>query len=652
MYEFFVALKYLIPKKKSLNATIISLISIFVITLVIWLILVFLSVTRGIEKNWLNKLTTLNAHLRIIPTKKYYNSYYYQIDKISKNSNFTLKTIREKYRSATSDPYNNKIDREIPQILPKKESYEDGSIIDPVKKSYEILKSKKDIYFQDYEISAAPLKISLLRQFKNFVDKESFISQMSYILSLPENNPYLSSIILKPKIDDLNNLLFYLKKEESSQDFFRFFKNIKIKKINICSIDKKTFPENSYFTAFAKFKKNKPIKIFIENSSLKTSKLIKGIIFFKNGNFIFKNEKNKYFLENCKVYIKNPYILNISEKFLPKLLITTKIQNKELKGKVDLTDLKILEANIKFSFDKPPKYEPLWIYKINNKIIMPKNIFYYPIILPKMFKKNGVLLGDKGCFSYTERAPFSIKENKIKVFVSGFYDPGVLPIGNRSVIASKNITSTLLSSSFIPEDISSNGIFIWAKNITSVDQIKKDLEKHFKKEKIDKFWRIETYNEYPFSKDLMQQFQSDRLLFTLIAIIILIVAFCNIISFLIILVNDKKKEIATLQAMGATKKSIALIFGFCGIVVSSISSVFGILTALFTLRHLDSLIKFLSFLQGHSMFNKAFFGEKLPNTFSIEALFFILISIPIISIISAIVPAIKACKINPSKILR
>ena len=69
MFEFSVIRKYLIPQKKQLSVALIASMSVGVIALVVWLVLIFLSVTEGIEKNWLEKLTSLNAPLRINPTK-------------------------------------------------------------------------------------------------------------------------------------------------------------------------------------------------------------------------------------------------------------------------------------------------------------------------------------------------------------------------------------------------------------------------------------------------------------------------------------------------------------------------------------------------------------------------------------------------------
>src|SRR3990167_1496546 len=95
--------------------------SVAVISIVVWLVVVFLSVTSGIEKNWLTKLTSLYAPIRISPTDAYYNSYYYLIDNFASNSNYSLKTIGEKAISKQSDPYLSDMDIEIPVSFPKKE---------------------------------------------------------------------------------------------------------------------------------------------------------------------------------------------------------------------------------------------------------------------------------------------------------------------------------------------------------------------------------------------------------------------------------------------------------------------------------------------------------------------------------------------------
>ena len=118
MFELSIALKYLIPRKKQLSVALISLMSVTVISLVVWLLLIFLSVTEGIERNWLQKLTSLNAPLRIAPTQAYYASYYYKIDSVSSLSDFSTKTLAEKQSAPSTDPYSEEEDGELPRFFP------------------------------------------------------------------------------------------------------------------------------------------------------------------------------------------------------------------------------------------------------------------------------------------------------------------------------------------------------------------------------------------------------------------------------------------------------------------------------------------------------------------------------------------------------
>jgi len=453
-------------------------ISVVVVTLVVWLVLVFLSVTAGIEKTWISKLTSLYAPLRICPTDDYYRSYFYQIDAYASASNHTLKTIGEKAQSLASDPYVVMDDMELPQRLSKSELDGEGSLIDPVKLAFRALGETKhtfaDLTYQDYEISGALLKLELLRE-----GRISYLSQMSYLLSFQQENPFFSTLLLDA-----------------------------------------------------------------------------------------------------------PHALSDNE-----------------------------------------------------------------VLLPKSYQANGVQVGDHGVLSYSATTSAVSQEQRIPIRVVGFYDPGLLSIGNRSLIVPSHITRQIYSSSqtFCPDGSPTNGIFVWPKNIKEVPKIAERLQKRFQQMGIDKYWKITSFEEYEFSKDLLQQFRSDRLLFSLIGAIILFVACCNIISLLILLVNDKKREIAILQSMGATRKSIVCIFAICGTAMGVLSCLLGTTAALFTLRNLDTLLVFLSKIQGKT---PLIFHQTLSKELSAEALFFTLLATPILSLFAALLPALKASRIRASTVLR
>lgn len=461
--------------------------SVLVISLVIWLVLIFLSVTAGIEKNWHRKLTSLYAPLRISPTEHYYSSYYYLVDSIASASNYSLKTIGEKKLAPVTDPYSKEVDAEIPLFWAKPEK----PLSDPVKTAYEILerlkKKEPGLFFQDYEISGALLRLNIHKPASSGV---ATLSQMSYLISLTEENPNLSSLIIEP-----------------------------------ASHEKWVWPNWGDTT---------------------------------------------------------------------------------------------------------------------------------PVLLPKNYKENGVKFGDRGSLSYSAPTAVSMQEQQIPIRVAGFYDAGILSVGNKSILVPQSVTRTIhaVSQTFSPDGTPTNGIFLWTEDLSQIKSVKTLVSQAFNEAGISSYWKIASFEEYEFAKDLLQQFQSDRTLFLLIASIILIVACTNIISLLVLLVNDKKKEIAILQSMGASFKSIAAIFGTCGIAMGLMSCLLGSSLAIFTLKHLDTLVSFLTFLQGHVAFNPAFFGQALPNELSFEALLFVLIATPILSLAAGLIPAIKASRIRPSSVLR
>ena len=80
MFEFSIALRYLLPSKSLRTLSFVGILATLVISVVLWLLFVFVSITHSIENQWLSKMTALSAPLRIKPSKAYFNSYYYQID--------------------------------------------------------------------------------------------------------------------------------------------------------------------------------------------------------------------------------------------------------------------------------------------------------------------------------------------------------------------------------------------------------------------------------------------------------------------------------------------------------------------------------------------------------------------------------------------
>lgn len=306
--------------------------------------------------------------------------------------------------------------------------------------------------------------------------------------------------------------------------------------------------------------------------------------------------------------------------------------------------------SFEFSQAESGKSSPLWYL---NGLPSP-NSFGTPVLLPKSYRDAGAAVGDLGTLAYSFPTASAIQELRTPIYIAGFYDPGIIPSGGKFLIAPEELVSEVRSAqgqdeSRIPP---TTGINIRLADREKADALKAALLKQLEDRGIARYWKVETYKDYDFSRDLIKQLGSEKRLFSLLAAIIIIVACSNIISMLIILVNDKKKEIGILRSMGATSLSIMTIFGTCGIVMGVAGSLIGTLAALLTLQNLQGLVDLISWFQGYEMFNPMFYGDTLPSTISLEAFMFVIAMTGIISLLAGVIPAVKACLLKPSATLR
>lgn len=706
MFELSVALKYLLPRWRQLSVSIISLISILVISLVVWLIVVFLSVTHGLEKIWTQKLIALTAPIRITPTENYYHSYYYLVDGISADSDFTHKTIREKLQAAASDPYNPEEDEEIPALWLTADRNAAGALNDPVKKAYAALQNLKHVpglRVKDYELTAGNLQLHLVRNAAQVAPQmvllpdetnhvHSSLSQVAWLGSFDPHQVNLLQALLPIDSKDLTNVLEMSdfasgKKGEQSDEFLladaqtvrqrlhAFFDKVAIRSLktpaNGWVIPRHLFSANETYAVHAEMVKGKPTHIWISGGaeSLPAS---------NDQGQLRVDDKNHFYLKlaheatEMQVAASTPILLNGDFAFPAQLAASSlekaakssdllfeaefKVQGKVWKGLIPFQNLKIDEADFSSVYSKTPSEVPEWLFVTTEQKSKTLNLPAFAnkgegVLLPKSFKEAGVLIGDSGHLSYMSPTASSVQEQLIPIFVAGFYDPGIIPIGGKLILISQETTS-LIRSAQNEQVLSSNGINVNFERLHEAPQIKASIQKAFDEAGIASYWKIETFREFEFTRDLIQQLGTERTLWSLIATVIIIVACSNIISMLIILVNDKKVEIGILRSMGASSLSIASIFGFCGVVMGITGSVLGVVIAWVTLHNLQMLVNLISQFQGYEAFNPVFFGNALPNQMSMEALLFVFITTIIISLLAGIVPAVKASMLRPSAILR
>jgi len=131
----------------------------------------------------------------------------------------------------------------------------------------------------------------------------------------------------------------------------------------------------------------------------------------------------------------------------------------------------------------------------------------------------------------------------------------------------------------------------------------------------------------------------------LVLVLIILVGGFNIISTLIMNVLEKRREIAILKAMGATRRSIGRIFLFQGMLLGLIGTLSGLvlgygiclLAGSYPLIRLDPDIYYLSNLP----------VEVRPLEFLLVG-----VSAMVLSVLATVYPARQAAKLDPAEVLR
>lgn len=613
-FELLFAKEYLIPRRGAISRAIIGILSVAVISLVVWLVLLFVSITDGLHNRWLGYLTALKAPIQVVPTQKYYNSYYYLIDEYSSNSDYTKKTLGEKLLSITN-PYDPDYDAELPGHLPPPDLDQDGKLLDPAKKLFGIL-NDMDLRGEDYEYSPVILRMQVSQR------GHSDFTQALYMSSFGGKSHEIFSKVIPPEVKDL-----------------RDWSHVDIEKIVVgphTPIPIEMLPENIPFTGNVVFTKGKLSHAILTDSS-GTLKRIGSDLFYEKGQQTF--------------VVRSPLLLN--EAFEARLVdgeVEIPMQGKLLKGVMPVNALKVAKFTPHRKFEQAPNNPPPWIHQVGDSYQLPKD----GILVPKSFQQAGLILGDTGFACYSSMNGGTMVEQRVPIKIAGFYDGGVMDIGVRAAFAEKDLVRHInASGNALPiQNSMVNGVQVWLKEINETPQVTAKLNQALDKAGLSSFFEVTPYYEYEHAKDLFKQFRSDQNLFLIVGVLILIVACCNIISLLMLLVNDKKKEIGTLQAMGASKKMIALIFGMCGAFLGLVSALVGTVLGIATLKNINGLVGILSKLQGHDMFSPTYYGSSLPETISSKAIIIIAIVTPVISLLAALVPALKASSLNPSQILR
>lgn len=147
-----------------------------------------------------------------------------------------------------------------------------------------------------------------------------------------------------------------------------------------------------------------------------------------------------------------------------------------------------------------------------------------------------------------------------------------------------------------------------------------------------------------------QDIQMVKSLMYIILILVIAVACFNIITTLVMAVDDKRADIAILKTMGASNTLLRLIFVFHGCVNGIFGVVSGSVLGTLIATNLTALITFLEGLTGkHVLSGDIYFIDFLPTQVHMTDIIVVSTAALIMCVFSTLYPANKACNIQPAR---
>jgi len=153
--------------------------------------------------------------------------------------------------------------------------------------------------------------------------------------------------------------------------------------------------------------------------------------------------------------------------------------------------------------------------------------------------------------------------------------------------------------------------------------------------------------------NLYQAIRMEKAMIGLLLLLIVAVAAFNIISTLVMVVNDKKGDIAILRTLGSTPGQIMAIFMVQGTVIGVVGTFIGAVVGIIAALNVSAVIAGLEKLIGHKFLNAdVYFIDYLPSQIMAEDVWMVCGAALVLSFLATLYPAWRAARTQPAEALR